>query len=390
MKYLLLIALVLAAQSSNLRVEEKDLGKCLEEAADVVRQCQDIITQATSSSPDFSRILQDASKVATDVSAMQHDCKFSGEIVEPAGDMAACIADAEDIVLKVKDIIEVATSGSPDFSKIMADVQAIMADAQKAKTDCGSSVEVGDCASDVADIVRAAQALITDVKNVNIAQAIADVSSLVSAAQHAATDCTHSMRVADLPTCISDVEAIAAVVQDIVSQVKSGKPNLAQIITDVQEIMADVKKAETDCNLSRVEVQGSCAADLKNVVADANALVKDIKGAHIVRALKDLKNLKADVKAAEADCGRSNDLPGCMQDVEAMIATLKDLIAQVESDKPDMAKILADVQEIVGEVQKAQTDCNLGESDDDMCQKETEAFHTDIKKLAESMKAQDQ
>jgi len=75
MKYLLLIVLVLGTQANLRKVD--DFAKCFEELQDMYTVCKDIIAQASSGSPDFSKILADATKIASDVSAAQKDCKFS-------------------------------------------------------------------------------------------------------------------------------------------------------------------------------------------------------------------------------------------------------------------------------------------------------------------------
>jgi hypothetical protein len=79
--------------------------------------------------------------------------------------------------------------------------------------------------------------------------------------------------------------------------------------------MGDVTKAKQDCNFGRQTVQGSCAADLKNVVMDALMLAKDASTKNIGGVLNDLKQLKTDIMTAKTDCQTSNDMGSCMTDV---------------------------------------------------------------------------
>lgn len=94
----------------------------------------------------------------------------------------------------------------------------------------------------------------------------------------------------------------------MLSQVQSGKPNFAQLLTDVQNIMGDVTKAKSDCQMSGL--------------------------------------------------GEKN-IMDCVKEVEDMIMQAKDIIAQATSGKPNFEKMLADVNAIANDVTKAQTDCNL-------------------------------
>jgi len=84
-------------------------------------------------------------------------------------------------------------------------------------------------------------------------------------------DCTHNEekyidvitnRVGGAAQCLNDVKGIVTAAQDILKEAKSGKVDIGTIMKDVQEIVADVKAAETDCSLSTpVKVQaGDLAA----------------------------------------------------------------------------------------------------------------------------------
>jgi hypothetical protein len=137
-----------------------------------------------------------------------------------------------------------------------------------------------------------------------------------------------------MASCVADVEDIVKVLQDVVSQASSGKPDFAKLLQDVQTIMGDVTKAEQDCNFGKKTVQGSCAADLEAVVTDALQLVKDASSKNIVGVLGDLKQLKTDIMTAKTDCNQSNDLGSCMTDVQQLLATAEDLVSQVTAKQP--------------------------------------------------------
>jgi autotransporter adhesin len=61
----------------------------------------------------------------------------------------------------------------------------------------------------------------------NFSKLVQDVTMLVAAAQAASTDCTSAERVGDMGSCIADVEDAVKTIQDVISQVSSGKPNFA-------------------------------------------------------------------------------------------------------------------------------------------------------------------
>jgi hypothetical protein len=193
-----------------------------------------------------------------------------------------------------------------------------------------------------------------------------------------------------MPECIADVEDAVKVIQDIVSQVSSGKPNFAQLLQDVQKVMGDVTKAEQDCNFGRQTVQGSCTADLKNVVMDAVKLAKDASAKNIGGVLNDLKQLKTDIMTAKTDCEGSNDMGSCMADVQKILGTAEDIYSQVTSSQPNLPKILSDVQDLMTEVKQAETDCISNkkvDSDDEICKKDVNALMVAYKKMWASAKA---
>jgi len=89
--------------------------------------------------------------------------------------------------------------------------------------------------------------------------------------------------------------------------------------------MGDVTKAKSDCNFGRQTVQGSCSADLKNIVMDAVNLAKDASAKNIGGVLNDLKQLKTDIMTAKTDCNNSNDMGSCMTDIQSILGTAEDL-----------------------------------------------------------------
>ncbi len=106
---------------------------------------------------------------------------------------------------------------------------------------------------------------------------------------------------------------------------------------------------------------------MEKIEQAAAKLVKDAVGRNFQAALQDLEDIEAATKAAEADCTLS-DIPKfinskyepvkgieqCLQDIEGIVNSAMDIIAQVRSGSPDFSKILQDVETTVSDVEGAE------------------------------------
>lgn len=131
--------------------------ECLNDVHGVVSAVQDILSQLKSGNPDFAKLLEDAEAVEKDVVAAETDCKLSFRPkrfkITSAG---SCISDIEDLAKNAMDILAQVKSGSPDMSKILQDATQIASDATSARADCKlrvkkiSKIEAkGSCEQDV-------------------------------------------------------------------------------------------------------------------------------------------------------------------------------------------------------------------------------------------------
>merc|ERR1712110_609739 len=84
---------------------------------------------------DFSKLLADAEAIEDDVKKAETDCKQSSFSQQYRG-VSECITDIEGVATSAMDIISQAKSGSPDFSQIIQDAQTIASDVVAAKSDC--------------------------------------------------------------------------------------------------------------------------------------------------------------------------------------------------------------------------------------------------------------
>lgn len=105
----------------------------MKDVQDIVANAKDILSQIQSGKPNFSSLLTDVQNIMSDVTSAQSDCTFAG--IEN-GDIMHCMKEVKEMVMAAKDIISQAKSGKPDFSKMLQDIQTIANDVTKAETDC--------------------------------------------------------------------------------------------------------------------------------------------------------------------------------------------------------------------------------------------------------------
>merc|ERR1712110_175691 len=154
-----------------------------------------------------------------------------------------------------------------DFSKLLADAEAIEDDVKKAETDCKQS--------------------------------------------------SFSQQYRGASECITDIEGVATSAMDIVSQAKSGSPDFSQIIQDAQTIASDVVAAKSDCHFKKFDsfelgYGGSCEEDIEAIAQTALDLVQSVSGGDWAKAAEDVVKLKTDIAAAEADCKKEAEEPAQM------------------------------------------------------------------------------
>jgi len=123
----------------------------------------------------------------------------------------------------------------------------------------------------------------------------------------------------DLPTCISDLEALIPDAEKIIADFKAG--NYEQALTDALALEPEAQKAFTDCTASAAP--------------------------HIVHRLHKFKKLLLKINVG--------DLPTCIADLEAMIPDVEKVIADFKAGNYEQA--LTDALALEPEATKAFTDC---------------------------------
>jgi len=107
----------------------------------------------------------------------------------------SCVKEIEDMVVNAKDIVSQATSGSPDFAKMLEDVNNITNDVSKAQTDCKLAREFrfpkynGSCKSDMATLAKEAFQLMKDATSRNWGKMLKELPEMISTIKQAEADC---------------------------------------------------------------------------------------------------------------------------------------------------------------------------------------------------------
>jgi len=191
----------------------------------------------------------------------------------------------------------------------------------------GNPDDLPTCISDLEAMIPDAEKVIADIKAGNYDQALADGMALLPQAEKAYTDCTASTfeefkktkKVGDLPTCISDIEALIPGVEGLIADFKAG--NYDKALTDGLALLPDAEKAVTDCTSSVAPKLMSKMIHMKEKLMKINV----------------------------------GDLPTCISDIEALIPGLESVIADFKAG--DYDKALTDGLALLPDAEKAASDC---------------------------------
>jgi len=217
-----------------------------------------------------------------------------------------------------------------------------------------TSEKVGDlptCISDIEAMIPDVEKVIADFKAGNTTQALADLLTIAPEAQKAYTDCTASVEseLKDLPTCIADIEAAIPDVEKIIADFKAG--NYTQALTDALALEPEATKAYADCTASKpksltsVRDLPTCIADIEALIPGVEKVIAAVKAGNESEALIDLLALEAPATKAYADCTASKKGP---------LGDLPTCIADIEAMIPDVEKVIADFKG--GNYEQALTD----------------------------------
>ncbi len=103
------------------------IQSCMTDVEGAAASAYDIYNQIKSGSPDFSKIIQDAQTIMSDVTAAEADCKLK-KLIKPKlyGAEGTCEEDIEKLAADATDLFHSISGGN--WAKALEDVAALKAD----------------------------------------------------------------------------------------------------------------------------------------------------------------------------------------------------------------------------------------------------------------------
>lgn len=185
-----------AETDCNLSAEDRlragDLASCMADVEDLVENAKDILSQVQSGKPNFSKLLVDVQNIMTDVGKAKNDCTMAGI---GNTNVMNCVKEVEDMIKSAKDIVSQARSNKPNFTKMLEDVNNIANDVTKAQTDCKLAREfrfpkyTGTCKADMATLAKEAFQLLKDASARNWDKMLTELPEVIKTIKQAEADC---------------------------------------------------------------------------------------------------------------------------------------------------------------------------------------------------------
>jgi hypothetical protein len=250
-----------------------------------------------------------------------------------------CVTDLESLLTDVMDVVQMAQSGNVDLGKVVSDLQSIMKLVPEAMQDCGFTFRrmgpldiEGTCEDSVDTAAKDVPALIKDVEAENWEQLLTDANQMY---------------------------------QDVLGAVNACQGTSAQDLFDdfVHAILQEV-------TLPSGSDATKCEADIDGMFPDFQTLIKDIEAGDENKILVDALKIYNALESSMKDClGKSEfrvqDMSSCMTDLSDVATKAKDIYSQVQSGSIDFGTVIADVQAIVADLEKAKTDCSMSFDDEE-------------------------
>jgi hypothetical protein len=175
------------------------------------------------------------------------------------------------------------------------------------------------CIDDIKGLVPGLEKVIADLKAGNENAAIIQLTLMEPKIKAAYTECTGSpsskkidflmdkiknINLKDLPTCISDIEALIPGVESVIADFKAG--DYTKALSDGLALVPELEKAETDCLASKPKKNlgdmQKCIADIQGLVPGLEKVIADLKAGNENAAILQLTLMMPKIEAAYADC----------------------------------------------------------------------------------------
>jgi len=236
--------------------------------------------------------------------------------------------------------------------------------------------------------------------DMDLGKVLQDVQSIVKTVPQALTDCGLADRrfgpLFDNSTCEQSMDTVAKDVPAIVKDIES--ENWEQLLTDANQLYQDVLGVVNACEgtapetifddlvhavLSEVTLPSGadaakCETDIDGMWPDIVQLIKDVEAGDENKILVDALKIYSAIESSMKDCLgkteiRFNDMSSCIADLTDVAAKAKDIYSMVQSGDIDLGTVIADVQAIASDIQKAQTDCSMHLHDEEPVMRELAA-----------------
>lgn len=115
-------------------VAERDIMHCLQEVEEMIKTAEDIIAEATSGKPNFEKMLQDVETIANDVQRAETDCKLAREFRFPYYADAACKTDMAKLAKEAFMLLKDAAAHKWD--KMLSELPMVVKTIKQAEMDC--------------------------------------------------------------------------------------------------------------------------------------------------------------------------------------------------------------------------------------------------------------
>eukprot|EP00825_Cyclidium_porcatum_P040999 TRINITY_DN52_c0_g1_i1.p1 TRINITY_DN52_c0_g1~~TRINITY_DN52_c0_g1_i1.p1 ORF type:complete len:353 (-),score=76.50 TRINITY_DN52_c0_g1_i1:504-1562(-) len=295
-----------------------DWIKCAKDAADIMELVLKLEKDAATM--DVTAVIKDLQDIEAKINDLKSDCGISIELTilnEVNTDWVKCAEDAADImelVLKLEK--DAAIVDIPGVIKALKDILAKIDDL---KSDCGISYQLSSeqtswiqCGKDAIKLADDVEQLTADAKTEDISKVIQDLQAIMADINTMKTDCGLGI---DLEIEYKNTNWVECakdgiqVVQDVDKLVKdASSEDIPKIIQDLQTILTDTKALQTDCGIKKLEFQSldlnvyKCTKDVFQLFDLFKSLIKDSFKQDIPLIIQDVSAILNEFKFIQIEC----------------------------------------------------------------------------------------
>lgn len=232
-----------------------------------------------------------------------------------------------------------------------------------AKTDCAQSNDMSSCMTDVQSILTTAEDLYSQAtaKQPSLAKILQDVQSLVAEAGKAKTDCFSNDKISDDDMCRKEVESFGAAYKKLWASAKAHKADEMQ--AELKFMLKDNAGIQSDCHL-----EGACLKDSQMMQKMVEYMMNMKHDSDNWKpTFMALKKMGGMMKKAEADCQHAPSPQNvCQKDLHMLMADFHKMWGSAK--KHDSKAMKAELEFMMKDNTEIQTACHL----QDACLKDSQ------------------